>query len=340
MDNVPSLVRQPLVRPLLRQRPILVTGSHRSGSTWVGQMIASHPRVAYLWELFNPFNPAAKAPGSPVKRWYEHVTPERERGFIDYLTPQLRWEASRFGEFMARPGPRRLGVAAVHAAQNWWRRLRGVRPLLKDPIALFSAPWLADAFAMDVVVLIRHPAAFVSSIKRLNWRFRFRQLIDQPGLMERYLHPFEAQLRDYSELQTTWTLDLLDEAILWWRLFHHVIGRYRQERPQWQFVRHEDLSAAPLEQFHHVLQRLGLDMTRRVKRAIAVHSAQENPAEAAAKVAHQLKRNSRANIVNWLKRLTPAEIAKVRRDTEDVAQLFYTDADWAPATGDTTPSAA
>ena len=36
-----------------RNRPILVTGTQRSGSTWVGQMIASHPRVVYVWEPFN-----------------------------------------------------------------------------------------------------------------------------------------------------------------------------------------------------------------------------------------------------------------------------------------------
>ena len=34
-------------------RPILVTGAHRSGSTWVGRMIATSPRVTYLHEPFN-----------------------------------------------------------------------------------------------------------------------------------------------------------------------------------------------------------------------------------------------------------------------------------------------
>src|SRR5262245_36354035 len=52
-------------------RPILVTGSQRSGSTWVGQMLASHPRVVYFWEPFNRM-----VPRSPVKYWYHHVTDE------------------------------------------------------------------------------------------------------------------------------------------------------------------------------------------------------------------------------------------------------------------------
>ena len=309
-------------------RPILVTGSHRSGTTWVGQMIASHPRVAYVWELFNP---QYKAADSPVKRWFEHVTPAREKEFLDYLRPRMKWDPTWHADRMARPGARGFVAAAMGVARNLWRKVRRTRPLLKDPIAFFSAEWLADTFAADVVVLTRHPAAFVSSIKRLNWRFRFRQILDQTELMERYLHPFESQMQAYSRLQDPWTLDLVDEANLWWRMFHHVVACYQKQRPQWQFARHEDLSKEPVAAFESMLRRLGLGMTRQVEQAIAVHSAEENPAEAPHRKAHQLKRNSRANAFNWLNRLTPAEIAKVRRDTEDVAHQFYTDADWPEA---------
>ena len=34
-------------------RPILVTGSHRSGSTWLGQMIGASDAVGYIHEPFN-----------------------------------------------------------------------------------------------------------------------------------------------------------------------------------------------------------------------------------------------------------------------------------------------
>lgn len=310
------------------QRPILVTGSHRSGSTWVGQMIAAHPRVAYIWEPFNPMN---TAPDSPVRYWYEHVTPEREQLFMNFLGPRLRWESLWWGEIKASPTPRRFSGATMRAIQAWWHRLHARRPLLKDPIAFFSAEWLARTYSSDVVVLIRHPAAFVSSVKRLNWRFRVHPLLDQPAIMRRYLEPFRDQLESCRRLQTFRQMDILDEAILWWRLIHHVIRCYQREHPEWIFARHEDLSLDPMEKFDELLQRLDLDMTRHVRKAITTHTAKENPTDAAAKVVHQLKRNSQANIFSWSKRLTPAEIAKIRRDTEDVAQHFYTDTDWTPA---------
>ena len=45
------------------------------------------------------------------------------------------------------------------------RRRRGDRVVMKDPLAFFSAEWLMQNFGMTVVVLIRHPAAFVASLK-------------------------------------------------------------------------------------------------------------------------------------------------------------------------------
>jgi hypothetical protein len=39
-------------------RPILVTGAHRSGTTWVGRMLALVPGVEYIHEPFNPVGPA------------------------------------------------------------------------------------------------------------------------------------------------------------------------------------------------------------------------------------------------------------------------------------------
>ena len=34
-------------------KPILVTGSHRSGSTWTGRIISAAPHVGYIHEPFN-----------------------------------------------------------------------------------------------------------------------------------------------------------------------------------------------------------------------------------------------------------------------------------------------
>jgi len=42
--------------------------------------------------------------------------------------------------------------------------------------------------------MIRNPGAFPSSIKRLGWRFDFRNWLGQELLMRDYLLPFEREL--------------------------------------------------------------------------------------------------------------------------------------------------
>jgi len=41
-----------------------------------------------------------------------------------------------------------------------------------------------------------------------------------------------------------------------------------------------------------------------------------------------VKLDSRANLANWKKRLTSEEIARIRKMTESVSHLFYSDNEW------------
>jgi hypothetical protein len=302
------------------RRPILVTGSHRSGSTWVGKMIASHPRVSYVHE---PFNPALQ-PGCPVAHQWHHVTAADEARFRAYLRPWLEIHHSWWQDVRARVCPRRVVGATLRTLGGWKRRLLGWRPLLKDPIAFFSAEWLADSFGMDVVVVIRHPAAFASSLKRLGWTFRFDHLLDQPQLMETLLAPFEDEIREAAEAPP----DVVRHAILFWRIVHQVTLDYSRRRPDWVFVRHEDLSRRPVDEFRALFARLGLDFPPCARRAVEEFTSEGNAGEVAQGVKTQLRRDSRANVWNWMHRLTPAEVARVRAGTDDLARLFYPEPEW------------
>jgi hypothetical protein len=195
---------------------------------------------------------------------------------------------------------------------------------MKDPSALFSAEWLARTYDMDVVVLIRHPAAFVSSWKRLNWGVWLGDMWRQPQLMEGYLAPFHNEIRCFLEQPP----DLIGQALLLWRVIHHVVLRLRLAHPEWIFLRHEDLSRRPVQEFEKLCAGLGLDMTGRMRQTIKRHTSAANPREAPPRVVHQLKRDSLGNIWNWCSRLRPEEIARVRKETADIARFFYTDADW------------
>jgi hypothetical protein len=153
---------------MTRQRnPILVTGSHRSGTTWVGRMLAKAPDVCYIHEPFNVSDP----PGPGVcnvrfDHWFTHVHAGNEDRYYPALRKTIE---SKYSLASALRTVQSLGDLrhVMHEYRHFDKhRRRGSRSSLKDPLALLSAEWLAERFGAVVLIVIRHPAAFVSSIQR------------------------------------------------------------------------------------------------------------------------------------------------------------------------------
>ena len=64
------------------QRPILVTGAHRSGTTWVGSMLALSPRIGLIHEPFSPITPPGIS-SAPFDRFFRYVTDENEGPYVE-----------------------------------------------------------------------------------------------------------------------------------------------------------------------------------------------------------------------------------------------------------------
>jgi hypothetical protein len=208
--------------------------------------------------------------------------------------------------------------------------IRGQRALLKDPFAVFSTPWFAKRLNCKVVITVRHPAAFASSLKRLNWPFDFQDLLDQPLLMRDHLEPYREQMRSVHPE------DVIGQAALLWTLIYRVVhatlrqaqGNAREQNPDFIVVRHEDLSRDPIPGYRALYSSLGLDFTPRVEQVILSSSSSENPGELSRKKVHGFKLDSRVNLDNWKKRLTAEEIERIRTITEEISNLYYSDAEW------------
>jgi hypothetical protein len=303
-------------------RPILVTGAHRSGSTWVGSMLAASPAVGHIHEPFN-LNCRPGTCGARFHLWFTYVTEENQSTVYKHIDNTLRFRFDLRAEartIRSLAHARRAGAEYLRCLR---RRISRARPLMKDPIAVFSAEWLASAFDMQVVVLIRHPAAFASSLKKLGWTHPFSHFIQQPALMKDHLQPFRDEIEEYAQREH----DIVDQAALLWRLIYHVVSNYRQEHKDWTFVRHEDLSRDPVREFEMLYNELKLEWSEDTMRVVRSHSDESNPSEAPP-VYQYLKRNSKSNIWNWKQRLTKAEIERLRAQVEDVSQLFYSNEDW------------
>lgn len=302
-------------------RPILVTGSHRSGSTWAGKMLAAAPHVGYIHEPFNVGIKIGKIP-KPFKYWFQYICEENSKYFDSALNRVFQYKyplvsnIAKLRTIMdAAIITRDQGLCFLHIINN-------DRPLIKDPIAIFSAEWLCKKFNMKVLVMIRHPAAFCSSLIIKNWKFDFSHLLEQPLLMEKYLGKFEEEIREYTENEKS----VIDQAILLWNCIHHTINIYRENHAEWIFVKHEDLSLNPIGQFQLIYSAFGLEFTHKARKIIMRSSGAHNPVEQ--KAGNEYLRNSKNNIYNWKNRLSQYEIERIKMKTSEISTLFYSGDEW------------
>lgn len=308
-------------------QPILVTGSHRSGTTWVGQMLCLSGELGYVYEPFRPR--MYERPGWMVEKfpyWFQYIGPENEQEYIERVTNLLRLKMPFWGQWKDVHNSRHF----FRLVGNWFSgmqyRLRGMGPLLKDPFAVFLAEWLAQRFGVQVVVMIRHPAAFASSVKRLNWTFGFHQFQEQPDLIRRYVPAYAEQIEQFVKHPP----DIIDTAILQWNLIYSTVYQHQQKHPDWVFLRHEDLAEEPLVGFERLYQQLGLRWSERVQKKIAAYASAENEKHGLAEGWNTIRQDSHAARWRWATLLKPEEVARVREGTQDVGALFYDQADWTP----------
>ena len=81
-----------------------------------------------------------------------------------------------------------------------------------------------------------------------------------------------------------------------------------------------------MAEFASLYGTLGLRLDDGIRRQIVEHSDEENPDEIAGW--HGVRLNSRASVDAWRRRLTPAQVERVREGTRDVWPEFYADEDW------------
>ena len=304
--------------------PILLTGAHRSGTTWVGKMLTLDASREYVYEPFN-VNNASVFSSLGMERWFEYVP-----GWSDAAEARVEAELKRI---FALRYPLRHSLSE---AESWRGRARAIRAcgrrllhrwqgrqaVVKDPIAVFSAEWIAQCVNPKVIVLVRHPAAFAESLQRKQWSHPFDHFLQQPALMNEHLAPFADQIRAMAEQPH----DVIDQASLLWCLIYTVVRTYWQRNDDWILLRHEDLARRPVDAFGDLYERLGMDFTPDIRTQVKTHSQTSNTTSAD-RVDH-IRRDSQSVIHRWKSALSPREIGRIEAHTRPLADTFYNPDEW------------
>lgn len=172
------------------RKSILIAGTARSGTTWLGDIIASQLPSRVLFEPFNP-----------------DLVPEY-RGFhyFQYLRPGTAHP--EFGAFARK--------VFTGALRNRWvdrqnERIHSQYRLIKEIRINLALKWLHDNFPeVPLLLLVRHPCAVVLSRMELGWATDrdIEPLLSQPDLVADHLTPYMALIQNA-------TTDEEKHAVIW-----------------------------------------------------------------------------------------------------------------------------
>ena len=300
--------------------PILVTGAHRSGTTWIGQMLSLPERVAYIHE---PFNMVYKPSGYGIQpnHWFQYIYDGNEEAFYQQVQRTLAFKPIRFKDANFQ----QLKDGKIFLKRNYQFlkfRLQKKQPLVKDPLAIFSAPWLYKTFQFQPLIVIRHPAAFVFSIIKQGWRFDFNTLIQQERLMTDWLAPYQTELRDAEGKK--WSP--VAEATLLWKIIHHAIASFQQQYPTWLFIKHEDVAQYPEETFHFLYDVLRLPFSHKAAKTIRAYTQSDETAQRkVSNPVNHIKRDSQALTYAWKEGLAQEDQAYILEETKTLKSKWYDD---------------
>jgi hypothetical protein len=191
--------------------------------------------------------------------------------------------------------------------------------VIKDPTGALMTEYLHVHFGVQPVIVIRHPLSFVASLKRVNWWPDVHKLVRQDTLFRDYLASNPAFW------ETNWK-DPIESASAHWRLLHTILRDQANRYPGWTFVKLEEVSQYPIQEFKRLYKNLALPWSEAVERRILKMTKETGSGEARGNRVQDLKRNSSRIFDLRIDSLNAKERRRVFDIVKEIALDYYDEA--------------
>lgn len=301
---------------------LLVTGTIRSGTTFVGEVLQKATCYRLINEPFS-YNHGIKG----IKHWNPYTDGEVE--FYNNLIDDFFKMKSDFKLHERKKSDRVLKqVIKSKAHLNYLQvKLKSnilgqQNMILKDPLSALLSKYLYTHYKVGVLILIRHPAAFYYSNKRLGWDFDMQHLFNQKELVEKYL---------YEEQKIFSTrMNYAERISLLWRCINKVLLSYNANSEigkYWKLVTHEDICVKPQKVFNSIFNEFEIPYTSEIQGHISASTSKTNNTDVGGET-HILERNSKNLKDYWKGKISDSEISALKSITEDIASNYYDERSW------------
>jgi hypothetical protein len=304
-------------------RPILLTGSHKSGKSFVAKGIALSNKVDIVYEPMN-LNTRIGINGIKPKYWYQYLDRE-DATFKKEIEKTINFEYRLFEDLINVKSFHDLVKSLRLYRKTLVKRFRRKNriPLIDDPFAVLSTEWFYHHFDMKIIIMIRHPASFISSLLEKGWNHPFSHFRDQPSLMRSKLMLF----KDDVDALADHPRDIIEQGILLWRIIYYSVMQFRDKYAnEWYFVKFEDFARDPKLSFKKLYHFLNIEYNPKAQENIENYLRERIDG----KVVDEPENIYQISEQQYYFRhhLDAKQIAYIKEKTKDIWPGFYTEADW------------
>lgn len=246
--------------------PIVVTGSGRSGTTWLLDILGHDrsvrpifeplhfknvPNTRHLWGLYLRADESHQELESFLQKVFYH---RADRAWFSWMTCRVDWDTPLW----KRPRAYRNGL-------KYWRPY-AARRAIKFIKASLMLPWLQQRFPSKMIYITRHPCAVLSSRQEMGWGGNPLRFLEQQHLAEDFLDEHRPWLEQaegslFKKLTLVWCIENLVPQ----RQIH-------SGELDVHWTTYEDLVLKTEETLHHILEFIDFHPANRnaiVSQAIA-----------------------------------------------------------------------
>jgi hypothetical protein len=280
----------------MAQRPILVTGVPRSGTTWLARLLTTSPGTALAGR--EPMNPRGRqyALGGTLRGWTRLLEPSRSqrlrlRSAYLGLNP---WVYSRYGR------------------RQWAAALPRTRIIVKDPFAMLSVPAVTGATRARTVLLYRHPGAILTSYRRMGW---LPDLDELRPIVTAYNMSKDQASPEIADLPAEGAVGEAEAMGHFWNALYTIALDDLRRVPDALVVAHEEVARGGAPAGRRLFCELGLTWSKLTEEDLAVG---DTPASADPRTLHNLERSPVEVAGAWRSKLSPADLSTIETVTEAV----------------------
>tara|TARA_A100000164_G_scaffold319283_1_gene300815 strand:- start:174 stop:1121 length:948 start_codon:yes stop_codon:yes gene_type:complete len=304
----------------------IVSGAHRSGTTWIGKTISKGTNSSYVWEPFNVNVPASQRISYgesflKIKNWYHLLNGSNDEICNDLKNVFYKRKICLKKIISLLPVSFKENKKAtlkwfLHNLKLSVDLKKKESAIIKDPIMLLSTKEICEALSCKCILITKDPRSFYNSLKKTSWAFDFKNIL-YPCLKLTHLNEFSNEVEE--KINSGGLLDPTSIGLLWNILHKHIY--YLSNFKQYKVVRYEDICKDPISQINELavfatnkklskktVKRLSIEQKNKVDNSYSFHM-----------IRHE---NSKMISELWKSQLKEEEIYEIKKKCVKIMDIF------------------